>query len=558
MMQDRSSTGASRQREGGYVMAMTALLLVPLMLFSAFAVDVGAWYLEAQQAQRAADAAALAGVVWMPNFPVAEQVAVDAARRNGFEEPGGFATGIQPSFPQIEVVPLGNQQLQVTIHTEEASYFAAPVVAGIEIERRASAEYSLPVPLGNPTNSLGTADLDLGGASPPAGYYLNAHATGMGVSAGDLLNSGNSPLYDATGPGYVYVVNKPIGVTADLFVEVFHGGRCKRNDPLTWQEQGWGQNRGEQHFRSNGSVRNTPDLNLVLFPADNTPLSDTDNFSLPPIAATDGNTVFVPADTECPVYDDGSGDPSDTGEVLDANWLSAFRIPGAAQSGRYYLSVRTPDGSTGHKNMYGLRVRANGGAAFCSSLTASSCPTINALDRMSVYIGENTRTPNAGVSQADFFFAEIDAVHEGKEMELLIWDAAEGSEFMQFLDPFGNPLPFSWETVNRQTTYGWTTPFGAGPDVTGSGGAEVTTCPFGAALTNTSTGTRPCLDVTQIPGDSSNPFHDRMIRVVIDLTGYTCNGTDCWWRIYYRSTGAVDDTTTWSVNIIGDPVRLID
>ena len=131
---------SSQPSQRGYVLAMTALLLVPLMIFAAFAVDVGAWYVKGQQAQRAADAAALAGVVWMPNFSEAEAAAVDAARRNGFEEPGGFATGIQPQLPQIEVTSVGGQQVQVTIHTEEQSFFGKVVIDDVDIDRRATAE----------------------------------------------------------------------------------------------------------------------------------------------------------------------------------------------------------------------------------------------------------------------------------------------------------------------------------------------------------------------------------------------------------------------------------
>ena len=533
------------RNDRGYVLAMTALLLIPLMLFAAFAVDVGAWFVKGQQAQRASDAAALAGVVWMPNFSQAEAAAVDAARRNGFEEPGGFASGIQPNLPQIEVVSVGAQQLQVTIHTSEQSFFGQVALDEVEIDRRATAEYNLPVPLGNPTNSLGTADLDLGGASPPAGFYLNTHATGLSVTAGDLLNSGNSPLYSPVGPGFVYVVTKPIGTTVDLTIEVFHGGRCKRNG--SWAQTGWGNGRGENH----GS--DTPELDMVLYPADSTRLDDSDNLLLPPIPAVDGSTVYSPDASECPVYNDGGTDPNLSGTVIDANWQPAFTIPGAAPSGRYYLTVRSPAGSSGHKNMHGLRVRSSTGPAFCSTIGSTTCPSINALERMSVYIGENTRIPAAGPSQADFYFAEISEVHAGKEMELQIWDAAEGSEFMQILDPFGNPVPFKWETINRSTSYAWPSSFGTAPDLAGSGETLVTTCPLSGALVNSVTNDSPCLDVS-----TGNPFASRMLRLRVDLTGYTCNGNNCWWRIYYKSTSAVDDTTTWSVKIIGDPVRLVD
>ena len=61
--------------EKGYVLIMAALLLLPLLAFAGFAVDIGSWYTYANRMQRAADAAALAGVVWMPNDEKAEQVA---------------------------------------------------------------------------------------------------------------------------------------------------------------------------------------------------------------------------------------------------------------------------------------------------------------------------------------------------------------------------------------------------------------------------------------------------------------------------------------------------
>ena len=45
---------------------MTAMLLMTLMGLAAFAVDVGHWYQVGQQEQAAADAAAMAGVTYLP------------------------------------------------------------------------------------------------------------------------------------------------------------------------------------------------------------------------------------------------------------------------------------------------------------------------------------------------------------------------------------------------------------------------------------------------------------------------------------------------------------
>ena len=65
-----TTVGMVRARgEHGYVMVMFALLLVPLLLMAGLAVDVGHWYSRTSDMRRAADAAALAGVVWLPEPP---------------------------------------------------------------------------------------------------------------------------------------------------------------------------------------------------------------------------------------------------------------------------------------------------------------------------------------------------------------------------------------------------------------------------------------------------------------------------------------------------------
>src|SRR5690349_18516080 len=78
--------GARRRLRGekGYALVLAALMLLPLLAFAGFATDVGAWYARANRMQRAADAASLAGVVWMPDLAQARTVALATAQRNGF------------------------------------------------------------------------------------------------------------------------------------------------------------------------------------------------------------------------------------------------------------------------------------------------------------------------------------------------------------------------------------------------------------------------------------------------------------------------------------------
>jgi len=67
---------AARSSEDGFAVPTTVVLLIPLLLFAALATDIGSWFVEGQRVQRAADAGALAGVVWLPDEPKAAQVAL--------------------------------------------------------------------------------------------------------------------------------------------------------------------------------------------------------------------------------------------------------------------------------------------------------------------------------------------------------------------------------------------------------------------------------------------------------------------------------------------------
>ncbi|MEZ5225427.1 MAG: hypothetical protein R2710_01815 [Acidimicrobiales bacterium] len=51
---------------------------MPLLAIAAIGVDLGVWYLQAQQNQRIADASSLAAVVWLPDEDAARAVAYGA------------------------------------------------------------------------------------------------------------------------------------------------------------------------------------------------------------------------------------------------------------------------------------------------------------------------------------------------------------------------------------------------------------------------------------------------------------------------------------------------
>jgi Flp pilus assembly protein TadG len=100
-----------RRDDSGYIAVATAILTPVLLGLAAFTVDVGNWYVTADQVQRAADAAALAGVTYLPgNLAAAEKQALATASANGYTT--GGVTVVDP-----EPVSGNPNQLRVTITT---------------------------------------------------------------------------------------------------------------------------------------------------------------------------------------------------------------------------------------------------------------------------------------------------------------------------------------------------------------------------------------------------------------------------------------------------------
>ena len=92
MTSNTTTTRARFRGEKGVAVIMTALCLLPLMAFAAFGVDLASFYSRASYLQKSADAAALAGTVWMPNLTKARQIACDSLLNNGIDG-GDCGTG---------------------------------------------------------------------------------------------------------------------------------------------------------------------------------------------------------------------------------------------------------------------------------------------------------------------------------------------------------------------------------------------------------------------------------------------------------------------------------
>lgn len=517
--------------EGGYVAPMSALLLIPLMTFAALAVDVGAWYVRADQTQKAADAAALAGTVWLPDQARALEVAQDVAARNGFRDPAWVALHGGVANAQVTVPGIsGANGLIVEIETTTPSYFGSVVLDQITITRRAIAEVSSPVRLGNPSNALGTGNLDASelGVTPDGvwlalngwcqdhqqgdpisvGFFGAASAGGQHWNACNTANLGANPTYDPD--GYTFLVDVPEGA-GQVELEVFEPGLCSDADG------------SDLLYSANDNYSNGPRLNFRVFANDATELYHADNLSSTPV------TEILYSTNACT----GGGGAG-------GRWYHLHTIPaGSTHEGRWYIQANVRAlSSEGSINSFALRARPSADTQLCSSMLTATCPEIYGLDHLSVF------RPNFGsgtfVGQpAEFFLADVSDEYAGKSMQITMFDPGEGMDNIQFLDPTGTEVDFDFRLANCS----------AGQMCT-----NATVWPETSAGDNDSCSGVPCLDVT------ASRFQDQWIVMTVDLpANYVC-GAYCWWRVRYtpRSGAVVTDRTTWSVRIIGDPVHLTE
>ena len=141
------------REERAAVLVWFALMLVMLIGFAGFAVDVSNWWLQAERLQRAADAGAHAGVVFLPaDLPSARTTARSEIAKNGYT-----TTGATPEATATITQEPNPNRLRVSLTTQVPSYFVQLLgVDSVTLTRDAVAEFVAPVPMGSPENKLGT------------------------------------------------------------------------------------------------------------------------------------------------------------------------------------------------------------------------------------------------------------------------------------------------------------------------------------------------------------------------------------------------------------------
>ncbi len=175
----------SRSKEGGYVTILLAILVTSGFLMAALAIssDTARWYDEINRVQKAADAAALAGVPYLP-FDLANATtrAKEVSKRNGYDD----------ATADVSVtVAVGDlaSQLKVTISSRIDNTFGGFIgISDTTITRTATADYKGPAPMGSPCNTFGNEPNAGGGSSSPA-------PTGTSMGASPFANCSRTPTF---------------------------------------------------------------------------------------------------------------------------------------------------------------------------------------------------------------------------------------------------------------------------------------------------------------------------------------------------------------------------
>jgi hypothetical protein len=174
----RSRDPKSLSRGQGLV--LFAMAIVMLMGLMAIVIDVSWYWSNSLRVQRAADAAAMAGAVWLPgNAPKGVTMAAEEATKNGYTASGGTQCGVDKVCIEAaqDIAHANPNRMVVTITAPVQTFFMRILgINSIRASRTAKAEYVLPVPMGSPQNYYGvglfvvpSANTGLDAGTPVAG-----------------------------------------------------------------------------------------------------------------------------------------------------------------------------------------------------------------------------------------------------------------------------------------------------------------------------------------------------------------------------------------------------
>lgn len=544
-------------KEAGQIIVIFALMLTSLIGLVGIAIDVTYAWRNGLQVQRAADAAAMAGVVYLPgNLTEANNRADAIALANGYPGTGGQTVAVAPN-------PSNDHQLDVTITAPVQTFFVR--LFGINtwtVSRSARAAYVMPVPMGSPLPyyGVGCYVLQSPATNPPCsiasnngvgssgvpGGYGNLGGWGAIITKGGNANNGDAyaPFYNAgyspatnasyDADGYMYTVELPVGGSISLF----DPGFCAMGANGAAGNYGAGDH-WIDHDNNNNNAHSPVSTYYTLWNTNGQPINPS-GWTKQPLNNTTGGLFENQkgSDTANGGPANGGGYSTSTCDAYHNAWY-AWPIAQGLGAGTYEVQVYTTNPGDASINQY-----TNAENMFSIAATGANSK-VYGQSRMAVY--NNMAGSSAG---QQFFMARIDQPSGvGKSLAIDLFDPGDvgGDAFLQIWSPSG-----AGATTMQVTDFSYTT---EGPCIAGNSDA--------CSGSNRSQ--------IQTAKGGSKSFNSTWIHILVRMHGpgntdYGSSGLwspagltppqPGWWQVKYI-TGAANDTTTWSVNVVGNPVHLV-
>ncbi|HVM64450.1 MAG TPA: pilus assembly protein TadG-related protein, partial [Acidimicrobiales bacterium] len=164
---------SSRKRSRGQIAVIFAGSIVLFCALCAVVVDIANYWVATLKVQRAADAAALAGAVYLPgDVNGGKSAALASATQNGYS--AGSGTTVTPVQDAVDP-----RQMDVTISTSVGTFFARVVgITSWPVTQYAKGVYVLPVPMGSPLAYYGVGDFTANQSSTSTTNYTQASVPG--------------------------------------------------------------------------------------------------------------------------------------------------------------------------------------------------------------------------------------------------------------------------------------------------------------------------------------------------------------------------------------------
>jgi hypothetical protein len=578
----------TRPDENGAVAVVVAVFASAVFFgLGALSVDVSRWYLEAQRAQKAADAAALAGVTWMPqDLAQATAAARDVAARNGF--PVASSVTVKPGTRPSE--------LDVTVSSRVSNVFGQLLgLPTTTVSRHSVADYTGPQPMASPCNTLGNEPDGSPGAGPivsqllvPTGascsrtpqFWMSVHGPEVFKTQGDQYGvrycaggeSGCAPdgrNSEFRPEGYFLMLRvEAAAVGQSIDVQLYDpayaatnsscGGGPSGSFPVGPGRDSWNPyattDATTRYAKTPGTFcsgdepnqgrRRGPEQGTITSYSLREPADDLNPLTATPVAGcTRQFPGYVTSAVNVNTLREGQPGYNPALARVFHQWVPLCTFT-PTRAGDYYLQVRT--------NV------ALGGAV--DPATGSYRPANPATSRVVTQTGDDPSVMGNGSNR----FAVRAYGPTAGTISMAAWDrmpifanadsAAPVFNLIRVLPgAAGKTLVFNFFDVGDAASNGTMTVL---PPTDATGGA-LTNCKASGFKVLT-------LATCSLSGISKNTGWDgqsETISVPIP-PGYTCDYNHdggCWFRVQVSfGSGSVTDATTWSASIAGDPVRLVE